>query len=150
MEDREGTLDEYGDAPETDEHVGIPPDEEVFGTQHDADGDDPVFDSVREEGAVPQGQPEQDEAKLPEARVQVGLHPLGGIGISVVGPSGNTEGAQVSIDEAWRIVGHLSALTAMLVGSAYAQHAIEAEQARQQMMAAQNQSKGGVVLPPRR
>jgi len=86
------------------------------------------------------GGEQESDPLADEPRVNVGLHPLGGIGISVRGADGQTKDAQISIDEAWATIGHLTALTSMLVGSAYAQAAME-----QQRM---SQLASEIIMPP--
>lgn len=62
--------------------------------------------------------------------VSVGLHPLGGIAIQVNSVSGDTAQARITVEEAWNVIGHLNALTGMLIQAAYVQQVTEAQNAQ--------------------
>lgn len=70
-----------------------------------------------------------EEEGNPTQRVQVGLHPLGGIALAVTGPTGETQVARLDLEQAWNIMGHMSALTSMFISTAYAQAAQQEQQA---------------------
>jgi hypothetical protein len=72
---------------------------------------------------VPAGEP---NLNLPP--VAVGLHPLGGIAITVRGPDGSSATARLTVDQSWYTAGHLNSLATMLVHSAYAQMEMQAQQ----------------------
>ena len=63
-------------------------------------------------------------------KVQIGLHPLGGIAIAVTGPDGSQAVARIDLDQAWNVIGHLSALTSMFISTAYAAAAQEQQAAQ--------------------
>lgn len=63
------------------------------------------------------------------SRVQVGLHPLGGIGITVVGLDGSRATARLGVEEAWTVAGHLSSIAAFMIGTAYTKAITEQAQA---------------------
>lgn len=92
------------------------------------------------ENEVPE---ENAENEGPSSSVQVGLHPLGGIGVGVTSAAGDKAQAQITVDEAWRIIGHLTALTSMMVGGMYAAAAQEQASIMEEL------KKSKVVVPGR-
>lgn len=70
-----------------------------------------------------------------QQRVQVGLHPLGGIALAVTGPTGETQVARLDLEQAWNVIGHMNALAGMFISTAYAQ------------AAEQQQAASKIVLP---
>lgn len=72
-------------------------------------------------------------------KVSVGLHPLGGVAIAVTGPDGTEAVARLDLEQAWTVIGHLSAITSMFISTAYA--------AAAQEQAAQQQLRQKIVLP---
>jgi hypothetical protein len=69
---------------------------------------------------VPEEQVENTERP---AKVEVGLHPLGGINIQITDTSGTTAGAKMNLEQTWNIIGHLNALANMLIQAAHQQMA---------------------------
>lgn len=73
---------------------------------------------------------DQEEPFMGSA-VQVGLHPLGGLTVSLRQPDGSTGEARVTVQEAWELAGSLQAHSAMLIQAAYVQMAQVQQQAMQ-------------------
>jgi hypothetical protein len=67
----------------------------------------------------------RDDEETPEVaqKVEVGLSPLGKVSIQVTDSNGVTAAAQMTAEQTWTIIGHLQALTNMLIQAAYQQAA---------------------------
>lgn len=89
-----------------------------------AEQTEPQF--TEEEQFVPT---DPEELGLDKQKVSVGLHPLGGVAIAVTGPDGTEAVARLDLEQAWTVIGHLSAITSMFISTAYA--AAAQEQAQQ-------------------
>jgi hypothetical protein len=66
---------------------------------------------------------EEDDVELIGHPVNVGFHPLGGLSIAVRQKDGTVAQARITVEQAWTTIGHLQALTAMLIHATYAQMA---------------------------
>lgn len=89
-------------------------------TEHVSQGMQDGFNSAEEAGVATNNVPP----------VSVGLHPLGGIAIQVTSVTGETSQARITVEEAWNMVGHVNALTGMLIQAAYVQQVTEAQNAQ--------------------
>ena len=79
-----------------------------------------------------------------QSRVELGLHPLGGLGVKTTGPDGSVAIARLEIQDAWLMAGHLNGLVNMMYqGIMMRQMQAQAEaQAVSEAMA-----KSGIIIP---
>jgi|SRR5581483_1700847 len=87
-----------------------------------------------------------DEEFENQQRVQVSLHPLGGVKLAITDVNGDSAEVRLGLQEAWNLIGQVQAFATFIISSALAQ--AFAEQAAQQELLNSIQKK--VVIPGRK
>lgn len=67
--------------------------------------------------------PSEEEDEFVGHPVNIGFHPLGGLSVAVRQADGTVAQARITVEQAWTTIGHLQALTSMLIHATYAQMA---------------------------